>query len=289
MVERKVKFFRAVDGDGQPLDGGFQAMQVLRLAREMARHGTAELDIGLGRRLIAKALSRRPEGHHMVLYQVRGDDLPMLYENGAFRPLADVIHENADIAEPTHFAFFPDDVLGHLYNHYGPKPVQLSKYLFETMQYDVLFDAIARDDVLTSIANAGGVRLFRFPRAEDLGRFEGMSLDGMRALADDLPVGDVEVVLRATTPEQKRSMGRALQQIVTRARRGDRSRYIETAKVAMTDADDLSEGREVDVFTDPIVLTQEVATIPGQRRYLEESSAMDALETAYQRIRSRLD
>jgi hypothetical protein len=288
MVNRKVKFFRAVDSDGSRFDGGFPRDNILENLEKMAKNGTAELDVSFGRRLIAKSLGKSTQGRHIVLYRISSDDLPMLYEGGQFRPLADVIEATADIAEPAHFAFFPDDVVGHLYNHVGPKQPNLSTYLFQTMSLEVVFDPIAREDILASIANAGGVRLFRFrARAEDLARFNGIGLDGMRALAEDNPIGDVEIVLRATTPDQKRDLATTMGRILPRLSRANRREFVENAKVALTDADALSEGREVDVFTDPIVLTQQVSTIPGQKRYLEEESAMKALEDAYQTVQGR--
>ena len=292
MPLRKVKFFRAVDGEGKRLPGEFPADQVQTLINEMVAGHKAELDIGLGQKLVAKSLGNPGSmvGYHIVMYRVSSDDLPMLYENGEFRPLADVIATNVDIAEPAHFAFYPNSILAHLYNHNGPKQVQLSSYLHETMDFDVLFDVIARGDVLSSIADAGGVRLFKFRvRTEDLSRFQGLGLDGMRALADDLPVGDIEVILRATTPEQKRAFGNSVQRIASRIGQAQRRKYVEKAKVALNDTDALSEGREVDILDDPVVLSQQVDTIPGQRRYLEEGSAMSALEDAYRKVSGQLD
>jgi hypothetical protein len=290
MAERKVKFFRAVHPDGTRLAGGFPAAKVLKSIDEMVVAGTAELKISLGQRLVAKSLGKATHGHHIVFYRVSSDDLPMLYENGEFRPLEEVIAAGVDIAEPAHFAFFPNGVVAHLYNHQGPKQAQLASYLLQTMDTDVIFDPIARDDVLASIANAGGVSLFKFrARAEDLSRFDGMHLEGMRQLANDFPVADVEIILRARTDDQRRALGGRIQGVVQRATQAGRRGYVENAKVALKDTDALSEGREVDILQDVIVLTQSVDTMPGQRRYLEEDSAMSALEDAYRKVRARLD
>lgn len=290
MADRKVKFYRACDGGGTPLGNQFPRARICEIFEELTQNEEAELDISFGQKLVAKSLGQSAQGHHhIVLYRVSSDNLPMLYEHGRFRPLAEVINATTDIAEPTHFGFFPRGIIGNLYNHQGPKHAQLATYIVEKTDLDVIFDAIARDDVLASIREAGGVRLFNFRvRSEDLGRFENISLDGMRALANDFPASDIEIVLRATTPDEKRNMGRAIERLATRLRQGNRRQYVEKAKVAMNDTDALSEGREVDVFNDPIVLTQRVDTIPGQKRYLEEESAVAALEDAFRRVRNRL-
>ncbi len=288
MASRKVKFFRATDADGTLYPGGFPAADITRLIGEMAKGGTAEIPLGLGLRLVAKGLGKKACGHHVVLYRVSHNDLPLLYENGEFRPLEDVISSGADIAEPAHFAFFPDDIVANLYNHNGPKQVQLASYLLTTMNLDVLFMPIAREDIIESIANAGGVQLFSLRvKVEDLQRFDGMSLGGMKALGEDFPVGTVEIILRATNPDQKRRLGRVIQRTAGQLQSNRRAKYVDKARVKLTDADALSDGREVNLIEDLIVLTQHVDTVPGNRRYVEEASAVDALEDAYRRVQGR--
>ncbi len=290
-AKRKVRFFRATDGDLKAITGGFPAQQVHRNLRTLVASRRAEVGIGAGQKLVAKALKapRRSRGRHLVLYKVSHDDLPLLYDQGTFQPLADVINATTNLAEPAHFAFFPDDIVAHLYNHNGPKERNLAAYLATTMDMDVLFGAVPREDVLQSIAEAGGVKLFDLRlRVETAALLNGMPLRGMQILSEEYTTADVEVILRATTPAERRSLGALMVNVGWFLQRAGGRRAVRRAKVALDDTDELSEDRLVDLLDDKLGLTELVETVPGQKRYLEESSAMSALEDAYDKVAGRL-
>jgi hypothetical protein len=269
------------------LPGGFPIDDVVRILDERTRDETSEVRLGVATRLVARNLGQGANGRHFALYDIRGDEFPMLYEHGVFRPLEEVLEDGTDIAEVSYFAIFPGDTLGMIYNHRGPKQGQFSAYLMELTDLEVQFIIVTRPDLIESIARAGGVRLLNLAvRLEDMGQMRAMGLPGIRALAQEVPAGEVEVILHARTVDQRRNLGRYVQALLPRL--GGPNGSFKKARAVLTDADALTDGRTVDLLEDRLVMSQEVDTILGHRNFLDEDSAVQALEDAYAAVEARL-
>lgn len=264
--------------------------------RKAVQAGAAELSTGKGQSLLAKAPGKRrgDHGHHVVLYRIESDDLPFLLDRSAgdFKPLEEVLNRLLELAQPTYYGLFDNGIVTFVYNHAGPKESQLASYLYwiDEAKFDYTFPPIARHDILEAIAANQGVRLFniRVP-TDQLARLSDIDeLAGMRAIADGLPVGDVEIIVRARTDSQKSALGNVIQRIAPRLQSDNHRGAIEKARVELAEIDGVTGDESLNLLLDKLVVTHTVDTVPGNRRYLDETSARDALEEAYAQVAQRL-
>jgi hypothetical protein len=93
------------------------------------------------------------------LYRIRSDNWPYFSRQGTVTPLDAMLAAQDDdgIADLTHFGIFPGNIVVAIYNHFGPRMSGLSRYLRDRLGVDVDFRAIARDDMLDTLTNAGTV------------------------------------------------------------------------------------------------------------------------------------
>jgi hypothetical protein len=284
-VQRKVRIHRA---DPVPFDAD-RAMQLLRSA---ITAGTAEIPSGQGQSVVGSPLRRRPndQGRHMVLYKIESGNTPFVYNRatGEMRPLEDILQAVPELAQPTYYGFFPDSTMAYVYNQVGPKEVQLAAYLFAIHQsLDYTFPPVARHDVLQAIAQSAGVRLFniRVP-TDQLARLNHIAdLSALAVLAQSLPVGDVEIIVRARTDDQKRGLAGAVERIGRALGAGNTSEAVEKAKVQLAELDALSGDSALSLLEDKLVVSHVVDTVAGNARYLDEASAREAIEEAYRAVR----
>ncbi|HET9060523.1 MAG TPA: hypothetical protein VFN61_11425 [Acidimicrobiales bacterium] len=284
-AQRKVKIHRADPA-------GFVPADAVGAIRKAVQSGTAELSIGRGQSLLAKAPRKRPgdHGHHVVLYRIESDDLPFLLDRstGDFKPLEEVLNSLPELAQPTYYGLFDDGIVTFVYNHVGPKESQLASYLYwlDETKFDYTFPPVARNDILEAIAANQGVRLFNIRVLTDqLVRLSDISeLAGMRAVAEGLPVGDVEIIVRARTDTQKSALGNVIQRIAPRLRSANHRGAIEKARIELAEIDGVTGDESLNLLLDKLVVTHTVDTVPGNRRYLDETSARNALEEAYVQV-----
>ncbi|MGD0880093.1 MAG: hypothetical protein ABSB09_00805 [Acidimicrobiales bacterium] len=284
-IEKKVRFHKA---DPAPVN-----LDLLHHRLEaVAQAGAAEMPMSLGQRLVGQALASRPGdvGVHFVMYRIQTEDLPFLRDpaTGTFRPLEDVLDQAPELAQPTYYAFFPDNTMAFVYNHQGPKEAQLGSYLhwLDPHHLDHTFPPVTRDDVIQAIQQSGGVRLLniRVP-TDQLARLDDIrSLAGMKAVANRLPVADVEIIVRASTDDQRRGLGEVVSQIGEALLSPGRRSAVKKARIELSDLDGVSGMSDLDLLVDRLVVSHPIDTIEGNRKYLDETSARDGIEIAYQKV-----
>ena len=131
-LERKIYFYRAdigADEGGQPL--AFDPVPALDAIDSLPftndAHGRYEFDAD------GNALSvRRQHSVSNVTLQfgrVRRNGLPQLEQAGNISDL--VLDADAGLLEAIHLVFFPDNIVGTEYNHFGPRVSRLGSFLHE--------------------------------------------------------------------------------------------------------------------------------------------------------------
>jgi hypothetical protein len=153
MPTRKVHFYRIVDPVGTPLPDAFRARaaaQTLRgldVAAGEAHFETAD-DVTLLGATIHDEATRPP---CLALYQIRRTDLPSVERRGQILDLD--LAADAGLAEGVHVCFFPRNVVGFLYNHFGPRISRLADYLNHKLDLDpqITFQPLIRSDVMRTL------------------------------------------------------------------------------------------------------------------------------------------
>ena len=129
-LERKIYFYRAdigTDEGGQPLafdpSPALDAIDSLPFTND--DHGRYEFD--------ADGNALRVRRHNAVpnvtlqFGRVRRNGLPMLEQAGNISDL--VLDVDTGLLEAIHVVFFPDNIVGAEYNHFGPRVSRLGSYL----------------------------------------------------------------------------------------------------------------------------------------------------------------
>lgn len=226
----------------------------------------------------------------MVLFRIESENTPYVYNRatGELRPLEDILNDIPELAQPTYYGFFPDSTMAFVYNHLGPKEAQLAAYLKAIDQsLDYVFPPVARQNVLEAIAQNGGVRLFnlRVPTDQLVRLNHIQDLNALSVLARSLPVGDVEIIVRARTDDQKRGLARAVERIGQALGEGHTSEAVEKAKIELAELDAISGDSALNLLEDKLVVSHTVDTVAGNVGYLDEASARDAIEEAHRAVR----
>lgn len=138
-VERTIQFYRAdvgTDDGGKPLPfhPGPALDAISRLPCDDGSRSRYLID-GDGDALCAFS---GPESFSQTLRfcRIRRDGLPLQEQRGIIRDLG--IDADAGLVEPVHVVFFPDNIVGVEYNHFGPRLSRLGTYLREKFPDDVM-------------------------------------------------------------------------------------------------------------------------------------------------------
>jgi hypothetical protein len=295
MARKTVRFYALIDisdnGEERIYDDLDRA-GLIRLLNELVAGGEASVELPSGQSLIVKPLGRVRNAYCLVLYRVSSQDLPMLYNqaSGEIRPLDEIMGDEAfDIAEPTYFALFPEGILGFVYNHPGPKPRHLIRYLDELTNIEADAWPIPRPDALMAVEQAGGVKAFsiKIPTAGVSALRDTTLADALR-LADTMQAGDIEITLHARGDAQRQRLAQRVQEVarslIEPLRHQDRAKL----KVELEGDDDYVGERALDLLNEYFVIEREISTIPGRRRYLEEGDAVRSIIRAYSELEGSL-
>lgn len=221
---------------------------------------------------------------------IRRSELPEMERAGALEPLG--IPENAGIVEQTHFVFFPDNIVGSLFNFYGPRPRKLAWYLrrkYPGTPINLRFDPLLRQDILEQLDAVSHLRVLKLgihrsfvdrvaAADESLGR-------GFRATLEASDAEIAEIILRPR-PRRRNMLADALKSTVkVLAREHDLQDDVARFEVQAQREDGGLEW--IDVLKDRFIVEREVETIRGRRAVTPES-AYGAIESAYEELREQL-
>lgn len=277
-LRRKVQFYRlrAIEpGTGLPSQGWAEHLGAIAAH---GRAGTAHHRSPDGMVLLGRVVEAA-DAEAMALYVVRYDDLPARERDGRISDLR--LRRDEGLAEPIHVVFHPRNVVGLLYNHYGPRVNRLAEYLNVMCRMAVDVEPLVRRDVLAVLERLTSLRRvhvrFGEHHLEDLRADESL----YEAVADvhGLGGGTLELGWRFEPDRREvatREWKARLRRILDGAGRG----AVERAEVR---GDDPESGRveTLDLLSDRIVVERQVERARDRARLVDDDSAVAAIREAY--------
>ena len=293
-IERKIYFYRANCGfapGGEPIPFPVATMA----------DAVNELDFANGERyLVSHAdvrtccwVERGGNNARLRVADVRTGGLPEIDRVGVLTPLH--IPDDARLAESVYIRFFPNQIVGAIYNFYGPRLSRLAYYLRVKaggVLPPVQFDPLLRHDALERIRAMDRITLFqlRIHRAylEDLKEIDDSLGKAFEATFDAGDGVQAEITLQSSRAADDTLSRRSLKRIATRIARGGADRGV--MKFALRGGHLGSRHTDlVDVLSDELLLRRDVDVLEERTRALNPASAFAAIDDAYEEVRPVLE
>ena len=219
-----------------------------------------------------------------VVGRIRRSDLPLEELGGQVQPLS--IHDDAGVIEQAHVTFFDNNVVGLLYNHFGPRMSALGTYLKSksTLVPRILrFDQLLRNDVLEQLDRMQSLTMVTLKvdsgYARRLGNIDGLLTRGLVETSTRFEADVIEVALRSK-PRSPMALTKEIVNTVKHfAMRADLREGVRTLKVAGR-----STGgglQQLDLLKDQLIVSTDVEVAVGRNRQLDSNSAFSAIDSAY--------
>lgn len=293
MATRKVHFYRAFCGTnqaGRPLR--YDPEPALRRVSGIPFTGDVRYLEWNDDQVCCWVDSHSP-ARQLRLGKIRREDLPELEQGGNLQPLQ--IPDNSGIAEITHVSFFPNNVVGVLFNFYGPRVSVLGHYLrdkaTEETPEELRFEPLVRADVSDQLARLSEVRLLRLnvrPSFIDTIREADGSLGAAFEAARRAGSADqVEIVLRPEKYSRDFISRTLLNPIRALARHSSVGEEAHTFKVKGLD-EETGGLTEIDVLRDHLMLERDVDMVSPRSRVVEPTSAYEAIHSAFRDLEDEI-
>ena len=295
-LERKIYFYRAdigADEGGQPL--AFDPVPALdeidSLPFTNDAHGRYEFDAD------GNALSVRK--HNTVpnvtlqFGRVRRNGLPQLEQAGNISDL--VLDADAGLLEAIHVVFFPDNIVGAEYNHFGPRVSRLGSFLYDKSGKAVpraIFSAILRGDAAKQLDRLSDLRVLELsvlPSYIDVVRQSHVSLADALA-ANGRVLENPKVLQVILKPQREASTGflsnmiGGLKELVSNGNvREGADRLQVHGKCEDTD-----RVETIDLLKDQLISTRAIVRMNPRSRALVPAAAFQAIQEAYRDLHDEL-
>lgn len=295
-LERKIYFYRAdigADEGGQPL--AFDPSPALDVIDSLPftndAHGRYQFDTD------GNALSIRR--HHSVpnevlqFGRVRRNGLPLLEQAGSIRDLD--LDADTGLLEAIHLVFFPDNVVGAEYNHFGPRVSRLGSYLHEKsgkVLPTAIFRPILRGDASRQLDRLSDLRVLDLsvlPAYVDVVRQSHESL-GDALAANGVVLENPKVLQVILKPQPEASTGflanmiGGLKELVSN---GNALQGAERFQVHGK-CGDTQRVETIDLLKDQLISTKAIVRMNPRSRALEPEAAFQAIRDAYRELHDDL-
>jgi hypothetical protein len=291
----RIDFFEPYDPvTGNQWAGDFPRRRLASRIQALVGADRAELRTDPTKWLLPKVVAADKDGATFIdLYRVRSDRWPYLRRQGKVSPLDAMLPLDDDdgLADVTHFGFFPGNVVVTIFNQFGPRATNLSRYMLDKTAVDVEYRAVPRDDMLDTLNKAAMVKRFnlRFAsnQADVLAGNGGDFASDAARLAGNLPQTDIEIMLTVHGSQRSGQSASRIKAAIGQILASSARNALKRAAVQIGDHDDY--GRAVlDLLEEDIILTRPVP--PGVRfkRYIGEDEAVAVLRDAYRTMNGEL-
>ncbi len=224
--------------------------------------------------------------------RIRRSNLPQLERAGALSPLS--IPDDSGVVEHTHVVFFPDNIVGSLFNFYGPRVPKLAVYLKQkspSAPRGLRFDPLLRQDVLAQLDKLDHVQVLdlnvhrsyvQVMEQADINLGEAFSAAERASGAEQ-----IHMILKPRPRKRSRLRDTLLSTVKTLAANPFLREDVSTFKVkGVNRGTDRLE--TIDVLRDHFVVQKEVAVVTGRHRQVDQDSAYGAIEAAYVELQDQL-
>ena len=297
-LQRKILFFRidiGVDDGGVPLTYNpvptLSAIEALPFVNgDDSRYQLQ--DDGSALCLINYTNQNRPR---VQFCRVRRTGLPQLETAGHVTDLN--IEPETGLLEAAHLMFFPGNIVGAEYNHFGPRISRLGTYLLQKSGLDyekIIFRALLRGDASAQLDRLTDLRLIEIAIVP---AFAEVTRQSDESLADALAANGraiqatpkiLELKLQPQANERQsflRSKRERLKQIVAipEFRQGAQKLQVRGK------CSDSERVETIELLGDQLVSTQSIVRLNDRGRALDSNSAFDAIEESYQQLKGELE
>lgn len=293
-VERRVFFYRVnlgQDNAGRPVR--FNAAAAMQHIDGLPYAPAGRYVAGPDNTSLCAWIDNGRQQPCMRLGTIRRGGFPQVERSGVLSDLT--LTADAGLAEVTHLAFFPQNILGAVFNFYGPRPTRLASYLLGTrvpgIPPDITIEPLLRQDVLNQFNRLGNLRLFdlkiRRSYADTVATADESLGAAFQAAAAAGEADLVQVVLRTN----RRRTSHLAQHLATAARRLLRRHDLreEAERFVVAGVDTQTERVvEVDLLSDKLVSVKRIVSQGGRSKALDADSAYEAITTAHQELRDEL-
>lgn len=227
------------------------------------------------------------------LATIRTSDFPSVEALGVLNELR--LGEDEGLADEIHVVFFDDNIVGAIYNFYGPRISALARYfsakaphVYRNIRFEPLLDP-ETDDRLNRLEDIRLLDLRIEPSMAELLASQskplGDAFTATRELFD--AEGQVEIVARRK-PYGKGGLGPTLLDAVQRIYRNTPIR--ETAeRFRIEGINDAGERELIDLLSDELVVSKRILKQNPRRRAIDPDSAFQAIGSAYEEVRHKLE
>ena len=218
--------------------------------------------------------------------RVRRSGLPQLERAGSVTDLN--IAPDQGLLETTHVVFFPGNVVGVEYNHYGPRISLFGSYLHllsDGAVAKVNFSPVLRGDPTRQLDRLSDIRLFdisvRRPYIGSVRQAESSLGDTLEANARLFDEPDkVQVVLRYPSARRRSALDFLRDRLRTLVSFNSQQPVIDRFKVRGY-CEDSSRVETLDLLKDNIIATKQVVRLGGRGRAIDPGSAFQAISESY--------
>ena len=290
-AERSVYFYRL--NVGTTAAGEHKAFPVVQVLEHLSGLEYVDRLVEPDRPDMPTALAivdRAAASGRMRLAHVRREGLPQIEEAGRLRDLE--IPEHAGLVEVVHLKFFPHNILGALFNFFGPRPTRLAHYLMNTADgicpRPFRVEPLLRQDAAERLADMRELRVLnlRVQRtyADELQAALGANTVGaaLRGMLEVGGVEDAQLVIRASRKRDGHLPNQILAGLRRLARRPDLREGVSQFKVKGRNADGLLE--QLDILRDDFLLKKRVPLAHQRGRALDTEAAYDAIVSAHREL-----
>lgn len=292
-VERRVFFYRVnVGNDNAGRPARFDAARALQHLDGLPYSIAGRYAAGPDNTSLCAWIDNGRHQPSMRLGTIRRGGFPQVEQAGNLSDLT--LAANSGLAEVTHVAFFPHNILGAVFNFYGPRPTRLASYFAAKVlgiPTDIVIEPLLRQDVLNQLNRLGSLRLFnlkvRRSYADTIAQADQSLGAAFQAAAEAGQAEHVEIILKSNRPRASHLR----QNLTTVARRLLRRADIrEEAERFIVGGVDTETERvvEIDLLSDKLVSVKRVVAQGGRSKALDTASAYDAVASAHDELRDEL-
>ena len=295
-LERKIYFYRAnIDHDesGRPLN--FNPMPALKVINNLpfTNDATGKYEFDIDGNALCLVDHTNNSNPCIRFCRIRRTGLPQLEQAGRIRELN--LGPDTGLLEAIHVVFFPDNIVGSEYNHFGPRLSRLGSYLHEKSDRAVpraTFRHLLRGDAAQQLDRLTEIRLLDMsihPAFADIVRQADRSLadalDANSRVLDDPET--VQIVIkpkkqsRISALDKLKSLFMQLQSQNGFLQNVDRFQL--RGKCVDTDSVET-----IDLLKDQLITTKSIVRLSQRSRALDPNSAFQSIHEAYKELHNDL-
>ncbi len=239
-------------------------------------------------------IDQKFEPYRARLGNVRRSDLPQIEEKGKLEPL--LISTNAGLVEQTFCIFFPNNIVGVVFNFYGPRVSRFTAYLdSKLIQFpypSMVFEQLLRQDVSEQLSRMKEIKLIQLrvmtSFINTITRANKSLGDSFKALAEVGEAEEVEIILKQR-PRSRSLLNKRLLDFSKALLKEHDLRY-ETSRFHVEGYDeDFKEKICLDLLNDKLISTKKIVKLDNRYKALNADSAYSEIQRAYKDLYDQIN